>query len=599
MSKKLFLTAAIILCCFNSPANNNPASPLSKSEEIKTKFNNGGFSLSANLGFVENKGQVFGYDGLAHPEVKFVFRQGNTQIFLLEKGIAYQFTKTHYPNGYRDLIRNSKDIEDMEKMQDLQKQIRTETFRMDMTLAGANSNAEITTEGRSADYTNYYNRNVLDVHDFTKVIYHNIYPGIDWVIYTKNGEIKYDFVVKPGADPSLIKMQFTHQEELKLNADGSFTLKNSLGSITEKKPVSFQNSTPIKTKFKLQDNTISFVLENYDAGQTLTIDPSLLWATYYGGSNLDIGLSCATDGSGNVYLAGYTNSTAGIASGGHQNSIGGGTDAYLVKFNSSGVRQWATYYGGSGAGSDNGYSCATDGSGNIYLAGYTNSTAGIASGGHQNTFGGGLQDAFLVKFDGSGVRQWATYYGGSGSDEGFSCATDGSGNVYLAGYTQSTVGIASGGHQNTIGGAVDAFLVKFNGNGVRQWATYYGGSGVNRGHSCATDGSGNVYLAGYTDSNAGIASGGHQNTHGGGNDAFLVKFAGSGVRQWATYYGGSGGDYGYSCATDGSGNVYLTGYTGSNAGIASGGHQNTHGGGDDAFLVKFNGSGVQQWATYY
>ncbi|MBX3165616.1 MAG: T9SS type A sorting domain-containing protein, partial [Bacteroidetes bacterium] len=92
-----------------------------------------------------------------------------------------------------------------------------------------------------------------------------------------------------------------------------------------------------------------------------------------------------------------------------------------------------------------------------------------------------------------------------------------------------------------------------------------------------------------TNSTAGIASGGHQNTHGGGIDAFLVKFDGSGVRQWATYYGGSGSDYGLSCAADGSGNVYLAGYAASSStGIASGGHQNTHGGGsNDAYLAKF------------
>jgi hypothetical protein len=76
---------------------------------------------------------------------------------------------------------------------------------------------------------------------------------------------------------------------------------------------------------------------------------------------------------------------------------------------------------------------------------------------------GGTWDAFLVKFNGAGVRQWATYYGGSANDEGYSCATDGSGNVYLAGFTLSTNNISSGGHQNTFGGGGnDAFLVKFN-----------------------------------------------------------------------------------------------------------------------------------------
>ena len=125
------------------------------------------------------------------------------------------------------------------------------------------------------------------------------------------------------------------------------------------------------------------------------------------------------------------------------------------------VRQWGTYYGGTG--DDRGNSCAIDASGNIYLAGWTSSTTGIATtGAHQTTFGG-FNDAFLVKFNSSGVRQWGTYYGGTGWEEGWSCATDSSGNIYLAGQTGSTSGIATtGAHQTTFGGNYDAFLVKFH-----------------------------------------------------------------------------------------------------------------------------------------
>ena len=192
------------------------------------------------------------------------------------------------------------------------------------------------------------------------------------------------------------------------------------------------------------------------------------------------------------------------------------------------------------------------------------------------------------------VRQWGAYYGGTGTDNGISCATDASGNIYLSGQTFSSTGIATtGAHQTTYGGgAKDAFLVKFNSSGVRQWGTYYGGTVNNYGLSCATDTSGNIYLLGQTSSSTGIATtGAHQATSAGGTDAFLVKFNSSGVRQWGTYYGGLNVDIGYSCATDTSGNVYLSGNTwGSTTGIATtGAHQTTYGGGaKDAFLVKFH-----------
>src|SRR5690606_32691911 len=131
-------------------------------------------------------------------EIKYTLHQGGAQLFLLEKGIAYQFTKTHYPEGYEKMMTSTDGIENFEKMQELQKKVRIEMSRMDMTLLGANTSCKISTERKSADYTNFYTYDVLGVHSFKKVIYHDIYPNIDWVIYTNDGQVKYDFVVKPG-----------------------------------------------------------------------------------------------------------------------------------------------------------------------------------------------------------------------------------------------------------------------------------------------------------------------------------------------------------------------------------------------------------------
>lgn len=338
------------------------------------------------------------------------------------------------------------------------------------------------------------------------------------------------------------------------------------------------------------------------------------WGTYYGGSERDIGLSCACDALGNVYFAGATGSNMGViiaTAGAHQPSYGGGGDAFLVKFSTSGVRLWGTYYGG-GAG-EIGNSCTTDATGNVYLAGSTKSNAGtgIATiGAHQTVNAGGVWDAFLVKFNPSGVRQWGTYYGGSGSDEGFECAIDTSGNVYLAGSTTSNTGtvIATiGAHQTVYGGGTgDSFLVKFKENGQREWGTYYGGGVYEAANSCALDAAGNVYLAGLTSSNSGTViatAGAHQSLFGGGYDAFLVKFNTSGVRLWGTYYGGSGSDQIFSCTTDAIGNVNVAGWTNSFTGTVlatAGAIQTTHsGGGYDAFLAVFNTSGVRLGGTYY
>ncbi len=337
---------------------------------------------------------------------------------------------------------------------------------------------------------------------------------------------------------------------------------------------------------------------NYDTGKMLVIDP---WATYYGSSGNDIGFGIAVDGSENIVITGLTVSTSGIAtSGAYQTSIGGNEDAFIAKFNAAGAQQWATYYGGSG--NDRGYGIADDSSGNILITGATVSTSGIATSGAYQTSIGGNEDAFVAKFNAAGVRQWATYYGGSGVDRGLGIAVDGIGNIVITGNTYSTSGIAtSGAYQTSIGGIGEAYIAKFNLSGVLGWATYYGGNWSDIGYGIAIDSSGNIIITGQTSSTSGIATSGAYQTSIGYYDAFIAKFNAAGARLWATYYGGSDMDYGNGIAIDDSGNIIITGRTISTSGIAtSGAYQASYGGGtNDAYIVKFNASGVRGWATYY
>lgn len=612
--------------------------------------------------FEQNKGQIEDFDGKAQPQVQYRYSQGGVHVFMLPNSIAYQFTKVHYPEGYsrQKALLHPKDYE---KQALLNAKIRIETHRMDMQLLNANPQPQISAEGKNTDYAHYYHKKVSEVSSFSKLTYHEIYPHIDWVIYTTPEGLKYDFIVHPGGDPHQIQMRYTDFETLKTNTDGSFTVSNSLGNITEKAPTSLQGDKTIATNFRVDNHTILFQLGEYDATKTLVIDPLVIWATYYGDNSYEIAYSCTVDASDNVYLAGETLSAYNIAYNGHMNSVGlggGYYNAFLVKFNRNGIRQWATYFGGDG--NDMAYSCVADASDNVYLAGYTTDTQ--TYNGHQ-TAKGGIYDAFLVKFDAAGVLIWATYYGGELRGFAYSCAVDNVGNVYLAGETESVNSIAFAGHQSTLGGDIDGFLVKFNSDGVRQWGTYYGGSAEDRAYSCSADTAGNVYLTGITYSASGIATTeGFQNTLQGTADAFLVKFDANGVRQWGTYYGGTnieqawfcstakngavyiagetqsstaiasanshqssfggglydvflakfdangqrnwasyygGGsnDYGTGCAVDGQQNIYLVGYTQSNNNIGYNGYQNTRGGSFDAFLVKFDSAGTREWGTYY
>ncbi len=371
---------------------------------------------------------------------------------------------------------------------------------------------------------------------------------------------------------------------------------------------------------------VAALLKSVFIPQSASAQNSRVWGTYYGGPGRDYACGVATDPAGNVFMSGITdNSGISVDStyfGWHGfknfNSQQNSNNQYLVKFDANGNRLWGTYYGDQGSPGiidNNSYpgdnSVATDAAGNVYLAGTTYSTTGIASNGFMNIMSGVGEAAYLAKFDANGNRLWGTYYYGAGSSNcvGNSVATDIAGNVYLAGWTDSQTGIASGGFQNTLSGTINCFLVKFDSTGHRLWATYYGGNGgydKTADNGLATDAAGNVYLVGNTNSSAGIASGGFQNTitFGGYSSAFLVKFDANGNRLWGTYYGNT--TLGSGVAADAGGNVYLTGTANYQDafGIATPGSfqnsisQDTVGYGS-AFLVKFDANGNRLWGTYY
>jgi Beta-propeller repeat len=368
-------------------------------------------------GFEENKGQVKQTDGQPAPYVKFRMSENGANIFLLERGIAYQFNRTHDPEGYAELARKSRlSTEEEASLDELRKLRRLETYRMDMTLEGASPMARITTEGRSSDHTNYYLSGVeaLDVHSFSKVIYHDVYPGIDWEIMTTEKGFEHDFIVHPGADPSVIKMRFSGHEELYVDEEGRLVHGNRLGRFVEAGPVSSQGNARVTTAFELQDDLLDFVVSAYDHAQTLRIDPTREWGTYYGGAGDDWAKDLACDPDGNVFMVGYTASSGtnviATTTGVFDPSYNLGQDGFLVKFDPDGSRLWGTYYGGSN--DDYLVSCAVRGN-DVVAAGTSESPDLGTSGTQQPTFAFSADgDGLLVNFSTEdGSRNWAIWQG--------------------------------------------------------------------------------------------------------------------------------------------------------------------------------------------
>lgn len=558
------------------------------------------------ISFTENKGQITDQNLKSRKDILFIGGNGHLNFHLRPNGVSYQQYRVTAWSTFKDPL--------TEKT--IQTPSLTTIYRLDQTWLNCNASPKIETGNVAPGYNNYYIsgfvEGIKNVRSFEQVLYKNLYNGIDLKWYTKNGYLKYDFIIAPFSDPSQIQTEINGATSITINQKGELVIVTPLGTIIEEAPLVIQNHKTLKSNWVLKQNIVSFQIQNIDPRFPVVIDPGVRqWGTYYGGTGGDSGLNTICDPTGNVYLAGTTNSTGGnvIATvGSHQVVYGGGVDnAYLAKFNPNGVRIWSTYYGGNVR--EIGSSCALDGNGNIVLCGYSlgSGSNAVATPGCHQYIHAGQWDAFLVKFNNNGVRQWGTFYGGMGVDYGFSVAADVAGNIYLGGKTDAptTTAIATpGSHQSSFGGIEDAFIVKFNPSGVRQWATYYGGTGTDIGRGICVDASANIYLAGWSDNtqaNVIGSPGSHQNAPGGNLDGFVVKFNTNGVRQWGTQYGGGGIDQAYDVDVDLNSNVYITGKTASSTSIATvGSHQPFFAGGNfDAFITCFNSSGVRQWGTYY
>jgi len=304
----------------------------------------------------------------------------------------------------------------------------------------------------------------------------------------------------------------------------------------------------------------------------LAICISQLMALNVSASSLDVvAYHTATDVSDNVYVTGGFCSpfiTFGTFTLTNQTTMPGYYgDMFIVKYNASGTVQWAGSAGGSK--SESGSSIATDVLGNVYVTGTFNSPSITFFGTTSykitlyNT--GRLGDMFIVKYNANGIVKWAKKAGGSDEDEGVGIATDVSGNVYVTGGFWSP-SITFGKQTGTITltnagiGNGDMFIVQYDPNGYAVWAKSAGGSGNDYGNSIATDGSGDVYVTGrFSSSSITFGNTTLYNAGTSSQDMFVVKYDASGTVFWATSAGGTGGDLDGGVAIGAGGDVYVTG----------------------------------------
>ena len=465
------------------------------------------------------------------------------------------------------------------------------------------------------------------ISPYSRVIYANLWPGIDLVYTGTMDKLKYEFIVHPGADPARIRLAYRGASSVHINAKGQLVVTTPSGGFEDGAPVAYQensgNRVNVPLEYEIVNHSVrrtdhgssgenegdaityGFSVGEYDRTQPLVLDPVILiYCGYVGGPNFDYGYGIAASKEGNAYITGYTSSMGSsfpVTVGPDLTFNRGSMDAFVAKLNASGTAlDYCGYIGGSG--DDYGYGIAVDPSGNAYVTGYTSSTEStfpVAVG--PDLTQNGLFDVFVAKVNADGTAlDYCGYIGGSSHDYGRGIAVDSSGNAYVTGYTLSMESTfpAAVGPDLTQNGNHDAFVAKVKANGkALDYCGYIGGSSQDYGRGIAVDGSGNAYVTGYTNSTEStfpVVEGPYL-TQSGNFDAFVAKVDSQGTAVlYCGYIGGSGEDVGTGIAVDGSGNAYVTGYTSSSESTfpAIGGPYVTYNGGYyDAFVAKVRDAG--------
>ena len=461
---------------------------------------------------------------------------------------------------------------------------------------------------------------------YARVVYKDLWPGIDLAYAGAQDKLKYEFVVHPGADPSRIRLAYRGASSVTVDKDGRLAVSTPAGGFEDGVPVAYQEKegrrVPVAMSYEILDGAAGsvaapdqtaadrpvaygFALGDYDRSLPLVLDPVLLlYCGFFGGPGSDYGYGITADSTGSAYITGYTyapGSAFPTKVGPDLTYNGGSMDAFVAKLTPDGTGYvYCGYIGG--AGNDYGYGIAVDAFGCAYVAGYTSSA--------QDTFPvkvgptlsfSGDYDAFVAKVNAKGTGLvYCGYIGGTGPDFGKGVAVDATGNAYVCGYTDSNEASfpVTVGPYLTYSGAYDAFVAKVAPDGSQLvFCGYIGGAGEDVANAIAVDGLSCVYITGYTFSDATSfpVTLGPSLTPYGLSDAFVAKVNNDGQSlAYCGYIGGGASDIATGIAVDLSYAAYVCGYTDSTETtfpVTVGPDLTYNGGGYDAFVAKVDPTG--------
>lgn len=478
---------------------------------------------------------------------------------------------------------------------------------LELRFPGASVNSTLSAERRAPGKVNYFagRHRYTNLQTYTGIRYRDLWPGIDLAFRAEGGKLKYEFLLRPGADAASIRLAYVGADSVAVDGKGTLVVATAAGPLRDSRPVTRQGGNPVASHYVLDGRSFGFALGAYDRARPLVIDPGLVYSTFLGGSDGtgnpgDDPKAIAVDSGGSAYVVGDTSSPDFPTTPGAYNTTLDPNSPFTVfvsKFNPNGTGLvYSTFLGGSGG--DEAGGVAVDGAGNAYIVGDTSSPDFPTTAGTDRTLDG-PSDTFIAKLGPSGSSLvYSTLLGGNDLEYGNGIAVDASGSAYITGYTSSDSFPVSAGAPDTSRGAQgdqDSFVTKLSTNGrVRQYSTYLGGSGQETAGGIAVDGSGNAYVAGFTQSSDfPTTAGALDQTLTGYEDAYVTKLNSTGTAlAYSTLVGGSGLEEAYGIAVDSSGNAYASGNTTSeDFPTTPGAYDRSLGGIYDAFVTKLSASG--------
>jgi len=426
-----------------------------------------------------------------------------------------------------------------------------------------------------------------DVPQFASVKAAAVWKGVDLVVYGRQKRLEYDFVLAPGADTRKIRMQFGKGWRASVQDGGDLEITDGVATIRQEKPIAWQERdgmrVEVSSRFRLAgDGSVGFEVSAYDPSSALVIDPVLNFSGFFGGENVDQVNAVAVGADGSYWLTGTTGSTIPTVTGttAYLTARAGFLDIFLaqIRLNSDGTPAltYFTYIGG--ASDDIPAGIAISPGGLIALTGTTSSTAfPTTTYAFQTTIGGG-SDAFVIEFDplqgGTAAMLFSSFFGGTGSDHGAAVAFDPSGNIVVVGSTDNSTLPVDGinpSYQSVNAGGIDTFILTVVPSGASTtdtllYSSFLGGNLTDIPIAVAVDANGLIYVGGYTTSATFPLAGSSYGTFLQGlSDGFFAVLDETQDAPdqlvYSTYLGGGSLDAVTDFVLDGSGGVWLTGYT--------------------------------------